>query len=130
MNFNLADILYVFGSCVGAGWFLLCLARMQSAWERSQRQTAQLRAGLAIAARQLLRHMQEMEGVDREIKVTESSTANATKAQTARRQAIAQRAPPPAPEIYVAAEFPTIRTDIAWIVDFARDDSLGPLQPF
>ncbi len=110
-------------------WLLFAFARLQAAWEGSQRRTGELRQMLAAAGRKLLTDLETVQRLDTEIERVKESTATALREQKDRHEALAKSAPPPPPEVYVPSEYPPSRQDMAWIVDFVRDSDLAP-QPW
>src|SRR5258708_533548 len=109
-------------------WLLSALARVQAAWETSQRRTSELRTTLAAAGRQLLGNVEMIQRLEDDIKRVKDNAAAAAREQKDRHQVLAKAPPSPAPEIHVTSEFPPSRKDKAWIVDFVRDSELPP-QP-
>lgn len=102
-------------------WICASLARLQAAWEVSQRQTGELRKALTAAGLKLMSELETVEKLEKEIAHVKQSAAVAMQEQKDRHEMLARSAPPPAPEIQVTSEYPTSKQDKAWIVEFMRD---------
>jgi hypothetical protein len=119
-------------SVVWAGlalWLMAALARLQAAWELSQKRTSELRLTLTAAGKTLLGDVETIQKLEDEIKRVKDNTAVALQEQKDRQELIVKTPPPPAPEIKVTSEFPPSRKDKAWVAEFERDSEFPP-QPW
>jgi hypothetical protein len=112
-----------------AVWIFWALARLQAAWETSQRQTSELRQALTAAGLRLLGDLETIEKLERETTRVKESAAAAIREQAERHQTVARSTRPPPAEISVTSEYPTSQKDKAWIVEFVRDGD-SPRQPW
>lgn len=110
-------------------WIIGGLARLQAAWDASQRQTSELRQALTAAGLTLLRDLETIEKLEAETLRVKDGMQAAIREKAERHQTLARSTRPPPAEINVTSEYPTSQKDKAWIVEFMRD-SESPRQPW
>jgi hypothetical protein len=113
-------LLVVACAAVG-GWVLFALARVQTAWDTSQRKTTEMRRAFTAAGMTLLRDVETIQKLDDEIKRVKDGISKAISDQQDRHQALAKSARPPPPDTYVTSEYPPSQKELAWLVTFMRD---------
>ena len=122
MDPNTINTFLLIVACASAGgWVLFALARVQAAWDGSQRKTSELRRTFTAAGLSLMRDVETIQKLDDEIKKVKDGMATALRDQADRHQALAKSVRPPPPDTYVTSEFPPSAKEMAWLVTFMRD---------
>lgn len=117
----------LFVACAAAGgWVLFALARVQAAWDSSQRRTTELRRTFTAAGMSLMRDVETIQKLDDEIKKVKDSIATAVREQADKHHALAKSVRPPPPDTYVTSEYPPSQKELPWLVTFMRDARVPP----
>ena len=110
------------------GWVVFGLARVQAAWDATDRKTTEMRRTFTATGITLLNNVETLQKLDDEIKRVKDKMATALREQKDKHEALAKNAPPPPPDIYVTSEYPPSQKELAWIATFMRDGRV-PQQP-
>lgn len=104
--FSLDGYLLVVGFFVAGLWLLIGVARLYHSWYYSQMRTAGLRQQKAEGAKALLKSVEDMMQIDKEIKESRQRVEMLKTALQAKEEQLTNLTPPPPPSIYVTSEFP------------------------
>ncbi len=103
------------------GWVIFGLARVQAAWDATDRKTTEMRRTITATGITLMSNVETLQKLDDEIKRVKDKTATARREQQDRHAMLSKSARPPPPDIYVTSEFPPSQKELAWIASFMRD---------
>ncbi len=117
------------GCAAAALWLLFALGRLNAMWTSSGLRANQLKQALVTGARWMIAENQRQKALDEQIAEAQLTLTELTKEQSKKRASIATAPPPPPDEIEVLAEFPSSRTDTAWVIDLALPDDV-PAEQF
>ena len=106
-------------------WIFVGIARVEVAWETSQRQTGALRKALTSAGLALMRDLETIEKIEAETAKVKEKAATALREQKDRHETFVKSMRPITAEINVTSEYPTGPQDKAWIIEFVRTAELG-----
>ncbi len=120
--------LVVVALIAAGGWVAFGLARVQAAWDATDRKTTEMRRNFTAAGLTLMNHVEVIQKLDDEIKRVKAKMATALREQKDKHEALAKNAPPPPPDIYATSEYPPSQKELAWIATFTRDSRV-PQQP-
>jgi hypothetical protein len=110
-------------------WGCYALARLQAAWDQSQRRVDELREALTAAGLRLESERGIIRKLEGEAARVKQDVMVAGREQKERHETLARATRPPPPEVRVISEYPAARGDAGWIADFMRD-SEEPAQPW
>lgn len=121
--FDVDAFILVAALVFAASWLLVGIGRLQYAWVMGNRQNASLKEQQIREAKELLKIAQEVLSLEEEIKEAREGISKASKQETEKNKALADRPPPAASEIWVPSEFPASRRDYPWVAHLKRSNA-------
>lgn len=129
MSFELADIASLVVLALAAGWAIYGASQVSALWSAAKRRHSGLIEAQKREARAMLKNLEEIERLDKEICEGRASIESTVQATAALRERLANFKPPRPVDIYVAAEFPASKSDRPWIVRMTRETGTGRAAP-
>jgi hypothetical protein len=123
---NMDSFLMFVALAAATGWVMFALARVQAAWDATDRKTNEMRRTFTAIGITLLNNVETIQKLDDEIKRVKDGIATTVREQNDKHEALAKSAPPPPPDIYVTSEYPPSQKELAWIASFMRDPRVSP----